>query len=72
MAKAWPSLVVAGSADPYHDARAHAEVCATIRAQSLVVERANHGLVVDADVMATVDAHRALAHARLAFARRHG
>jgi hypothetical protein len=25
--KAWPSLGVAGSADPYHDPAAHAEVC---------------------------------------------
>lgn len=69
--KAWPSLVVAGSADPYHHADAHAEVCTAIGAQSLVVEGANHGLVVEADVMATVAAHRALAQASLAFARRH-
>jgi hypothetical protein len=62
-------LAVAGSADPYHDPAAHAEVCRA-GAQSLVIDGANHGLVVPADVLATVDGFRTLAGASLAFARR--
>src|SRR5258708_39044387 len=58
--KAWPCLAVAGSADPYHDPAAHAEVCRAIGAQSLVIDGANHGLVVPADVLATVDGFRTL------------
>jgi len=66
--KAWPSLVVAGSADPYHDATAHVEVCSTIRAQDLVIEDADHGLVIEGNVLATVDGFRRLAEVTLAFA----
>jgi hypothetical protein len=70
--KAWPSLVVAGSADPHHDPAAHGELCDAIGARSLVIEGANHGLVVEGDAMATVEAYRALAQASLAFAHRQG
>ncbi|HXW80384.1 MAG TPA: hypothetical protein VEJ84_12845, partial [Acidimicrobiales bacterium] len=66
----WPSLVVAGSADPYHDPVSHAKVCETIGGESLVIEGANHGLVVGGSVRATVEGFRALGEASLAFAAR--
>ena len=67
LAKGWPSLLVAGSADAYHDPSAHEQVAASLGAVSLVVERANHGLVVEGDVLATVESYRALAEASLTF-----
>ena len=68
LAKGWRSLLVAGSADPYHDADAHAAVCDQLRAEQLVIANAHHGLVVPGDVRRTVDGFRALAEASLAFA----
>lgn len=68
--KRWPSLLVAGSADRYHDPSAHVKVCKAIGAESLVIDRADHGLVVAGNVRATVEAFRALAEASLAFAAR--
>ena len=68
LGKGWRSLIVAGSADPYHDASAHDAVCSAIGATSLVIDGAHHGLVVDGDVLATIDGYRALAEASLAFA----
>lgn len=68
LSKSWPSLIVAGGADPYHDAAAHAEVCRLIAAQQIVIEGADHGLVVAGDVRRTVDGFRELADASLAFA----
>jgi hypothetical protein len=66
--KGWPSLLVAGSADRYHDPGAHANVCEEIGAQSLIIAGADHGLVVAGDVRATVEGFRAVADASLAFA----
>lgn len=66
--KEWPSLIVAGSADPYHVPVTHAEVCAALRAQDLVIEGADHGLVVQGDVLATVEGFRRIAEVSLAFA----
>ena len=68
--KRWRSLIVAGSADPYHDSAAHAEVFEAIAADSLVIDGADHGLVVHGDVRGTVDGFRALAEASLTFAAR--
>ncbi len=68
--KGWPSLIVAGSSDPYHDPSAHDEVCRAIGARSLVIEDADHGLVVAGDVSATVDGYRRLGEASLSFVRR--
>jgi hypothetical protein len=65
--KGWPSLLVAGAADPYHDAQAHDEVRRELDAASLVVEGADHGLVVDGDVRSTVGGYAALADASLQF-----
>ncbi len=68
LAKSWRSLVVAGGADPYHDTKTHAEVCRELRAQELVIDDANHGLVVVGDVRRTVAGFQALAESSLAFA----
>jgi hypothetical protein len=68
LAKRWRSLVVAGDADRYHDAAAHDAVCDAIEATSLVLPGADHGLVVEGDVRATVEGYRMLVEACLAFA----
>jgi hypothetical protein len=67
--KSWRSLLVAGGADPYHDPTIHAEICAALGADDLVIPNANHGLVVERDVLATVDGYPRLAEASLAFAK---
>lgn len=67
MEKAWPSLLVAGGADPYHDQAAHDEVVAAIGASSLVIDGADHSLHIDGDVVGTVDGFRRLTEAVLAF-----
>ena len=68
LAKGWPSLLVAGSADDYHHPVAHAKVCETMGAESLIIDGADHGLVVPRNVRATIEGFRALAGASLAFA----
>ncbi|MGH3926754.1 MAG: hypothetical protein ACRDTT_28480, partial [Pseudonocardiaceae bacterium] len=68
--KAWRSLLVAGSADPYHEPTSHAEICAAIGAAELVISNGNHGLVVEGDVLATVDGYRQLAETALSYVRR--
>lgn len=68
LTKSWPSLIVAGGADPYHDQVAHDDVCRLVAAAELVIENADHGLVVAGDVRRTVDGFRTLAEASLAFA----
>ncbi|TML36735.1 MAG: hypothetical protein E6G27_18680 [Actinobacteria bacterium] len=68
--KHWRSLVVAGSADPYHDGGGHAKVCEATRAESLIIDGANHGLVVKGSVRATIEGFSALADASLAFVAR--
>lgn len=68
--KGWRSLLVAGAADEYHDAAAHADVCRRLGAESLVIAGADHALIIDADPLRTIDGYRALAEAALAFARR--
>ena len=70
--KSWRSLLVAGGADPYHDPVGHAEIGAALRADELVIPGANHGLVVEGDVLATVEGYRRLAEASLEFARATG
>lgn len=68
--KGWPSLLVAGSGDRYHDPGAHAKVCQQIGAESLIIPGADHGLVVAGNVRATIEGFRSLAEASLAFAAR--
>ncbi len=70
MDQGWPSLIVAGSADPYHDPAAHDQVCRATGARSLVIEGADHGLVVAGDVLATVGGFRRLGETSLSFVRR--
>ena len=65
--KAWRSLLVAGSADPYHDSVIHADICAALDADELVIPNANHGLVVERDALATADGYRELAKVSIAF-----
>lgn len=67
--KAWRSILVAGSADPYHDPATHDEIRVQVNAAELVIPGGNHGLVVAGDVMATVDGYRRLAEATLSFVR---
>jgi hypothetical protein len=65
--KSWLSPFVAAAADPYPDASAHQEVCAAIDPTSLIIDGADHGLVVHGDVRAMVAGFRTLAPARLRF-----
>lgn len=64
----WPSLLVAGGADPAHDPAAHEQVRAALVAPSLVLAGADHALEVPGDVRATLDRLRALTEAVIAFA----
>jgi hypothetical protein len=66
--KSWRSLLVAGSADPYHDPSIHSEIRAALGAEELIIDNANHGLVVERDALATADGYRQLAEASLVFA----
>ena len=65
--KAWPSLVVAGGADPLHDAAGHAEVVAATGGRSVVIAGGNHALEVEGHVVATVEGWAALVAAVLEF-----
>ena len=65
--KRWPSLVVAGDADRWHDATAHAQACAQVGAEDLVIAGADLLLVVDRNAQATVAGLSALAEASLRF-----
>lgn len=63
----WRSLFVVGGADPLHDADQHAAVLAATGAAEVVLERADHGLVVDGDPDATLAGARRLVDAVRAF-----
>ena len=67
-AKGWPSLIVSGGADRSYDRDATQKVVAATKADELVLDGADHSLVVRGDVHATVDGFRRLADAVLAFA----
>jgi predicted alpha/beta hydrolase family esterase len=54
VSRAWPSLLVAGEADEFHDPLQHDAVREAIGARSLVLSRADHFLEVEGDVMATL------------------
>lgn len=68
IAKAWRSLLVEGSADPWFDAAAHERVRQAIGAKSLIIDRADHGLDIDLDIRATLAGWNDLANAVVAFA----
>ena len=61
------SLIVAGDADPYHDADGFEHVARALGASTLIVERADHALEVPGDVGASIDALSALTAAVLDF-----
>jgi predicted alpha/beta hydrolase family esterase len=60
VARAWPSLLVAGAADSLHEPQHHEAVAAAIGATSVVLPSADHLLEVPGDVMATLDGFRTL------------
>jgi hypothetical protein len=63
------SLIVAGTADEYHDQNGFDAVSTALRADTLLIPGADHSLEVLGDVFATVDAMRALSEAVLDFVR---
>ncbi|MST33362.1 hypothetical protein GHK86_11615 [Acidimicrobiaceae bacterium USS-CC1] len=65
-----PSLLVAGGGDDLHAPQDHAAVAGALRAESLVIPRADHLLEVPGDVIATADGFRSLAERALGFLRR--
>ncbi|HVF31579.1 MAG TPA: hypothetical protein VM933_00970 [Acidimicrobiales bacterium] len=67
IAKAWRSLIVSGDADRWYDPAGTAAVLEATGGSVLVVERADHSLEVNGDVLATVDGLRRLAEEALAF-----
>ena len=69
LAKGWPSLLVAGGADAFHEPEHHDYVVKALRAFSLVLPKADHCLEVPGDVSATVEGFRSLTQAVLGFVR---
>jgi len=63
----WRSLIVAGTADPYHDDAAFGAVAALLDAETLLIADADHSLEIAGDVLRTVDGFRALAETCIAF-----
>lgn len=55
-AKPWRSLYVYGTADPACDSTALTQIVARTGGRVVAIDRGDHGLEVDADVEATVDA----------------
>jgi predicted alpha/beta hydrolase family esterase len=67
IAKGWRSLVVIGDADRWYDPAALEAVVRATRAETLVLEGADHSLERAGDVLGTVEGFRRLAAATLAF-----
>lgn len=67
VAKNWRSLIVAGQADPYHDAHSHAVVAAALGADSMVLDGADHSLEIAGDVQATLQVHTRFVERTLEF-----
>lgn len=63
------SLIVAGTADPYHDQSGFDAVRDALSADALLIPHADHSLEVPGDVFATLQAMQALTSAVLDFAR---
>lgn len=63
------SLIVAGTADPYHDQVGFDAVSHALNADTLLIPGADHCLEVPGDVFATLEAMKALSSAVLDFAR---
>lgn len=64
----WPSLLVAGSADPLHDPAAFERVATALTANTLLVDGADHSLEVGGDAHASVAVMAQLVDAVAAFA----
>lgn len=62
------SLVVAGTADPYHDQAGFDAVSTALDADTLLIPGADHSLEVPGDIFATLEAMRSLSSAVLDFA----
>ena len=63
------SLIVAGTADPYHDQVGFDAVSTALVADTLLIPDADHSLEVPGNVFATLEAMRSLSSAVLDFAR---
>ncbi len=63
-----PSLLVAGTSDPYHDQHGFDTVADTLDARTLLIPNADHGLETQGDVHATIRSMHVLAQATLDFA----
>jgi hypothetical protein len=61
-------LVVSGDADRAYDGEAMETVVAAVGGETLTIAGADHSLIVDGDVLATVEGLRRLAVAVLRFA----
>ena len=68
IARGWRSLVVSGSADPWYDRQAMEHLVAAVGGETLTIEGADHSLIIDGDVFATIEGLRRLAEAVLRFA----
>jgi hypothetical protein len=62
------SLIVAGTADPYHDQVGFDSVSTALDADTLLIPGADHSLEIPGDVFATLEAMRSLSSAVLDFA----
>src|SRR3954451_14240414 len=67
VAKAWPSTVVSGDADPFYDPAGTDAVVDATGGSALIIAGADHSLEVNGDVLATLDGFRQLAEVVLAF-----
>ena len=68
IARGWRSLVVSGDADRWFDREAMETVVAAVGGETLTIEGADHSLIIDGDVLATVEGLRRLAETVLRFA----
>jgi hypothetical protein len=66
-ATCWRSLLVAGTADAYHDPDGFDRVARTLRAATVLVDGADHSLEHPGDALATIETLRTVAAAVLAF-----
>lgn len=67
MAKPWRSLYVYGTADPMHDPNGQSQVSDVTGGAEVAIAGGDHGLEVDGDVVATVEAMVRLTRAVLDF-----
>jgi hypothetical protein len=65
IALGWRSLIVSGTADPYYDRAATDAVVRELDANHIVIDGADHRLVVKDDVLATIEGTRRMAEATL-------